>query len=285
MTKVIASGIVRLIRLATIVAFFPMGSSAEDTWCGNWWRDPGIGNWCRYCESSSGGSWMQCTGAHGEENSSWPNWPTGPQPTYCMQFPEAPQCQTPPPPEQATPCDSDQGPCPDTLTCPEGKVEVEGTCVDAIPVRIPSNSALSPARLPAPCMVSYDSVGDLVGKECCPGEEEAGIRRAIETIHRRLDNLRTAGTEILSEELMAKEVPVGATTICGNGQYFVQIHANLPPCIWNCTIFHEKTHARECVNLSLEQRANLSRREAETPAYMNELGCLIKLLKDAGLYP
>ena len=123
-------------------------------------------------------------------------------------------------------------------------------------------------------------------KQCCASEEEPEIRRSMEKINRRLDNLKKNGTALLPEELAGGSAIAGGVSGCAsNGQYFVTINPDLTPCIRKCVIFHEKTHERQCRNLGPERFANLPEPQSETPAYMNELGCLIKILRDAGRYP
>jgi RHS repeat-associated protein len=111
---------------------------------------------------------------------------------------------------------------------------------------------------------------------CCPSTEEPEIRLSMANIHRRLDNLAKNGTAVLPEELAAGSVTAGGVSGCAsNGQYFVTINPDLSPCIRKCVIFHEKIHERQCGTFGPQRFAGLSERESETPAYMNELGCLV----------
>lgn len=123
------------------------------------------------------------------------------------------------------------------------------------------------------------------GSKCCAAQEKQKIEDAMENT-RRIENLQKNGTAILPEDLAGGSVSVGGVSGCSsNGQYFVTIPPGLSPCVQKCVELHEKIHERQCRNLGPVRFAYLPEKESETPAYINELGCLIRTLKEAGPYP
>ena len=51
---------------------------------------------------------------------------------------------------------------------------------------------------------------------------------------------------------------------------------------YECEVVHEKVHSRQCMTFGAKFYL-LSEAEKEIPAYMMELGCLLKMQMDSGL--
>lgn len=134
--------------------------------------------------------------------------------------------------------------------------------------------------------------------KCCPTKEENDIQRLADQTRARLDQLRNFGTAVLPTDPPGA---FGAASGCSrdsfailNGQriripdqYNVVINVDplKHPCQYECTVKHEMVHARMCAALGGTKFNALSEPQVEVPAYMNELGCYLKLQLDNKLGP
>jgi RHS repeat-associated protein len=127
-------------------------------------------------------------------------------------------------------------------------------------------------------------------KPCCPGAEEQDIRREIEfqrSILTHLENGQSA--------LSVGRGKVGGMTFCQSfrlpdgtplppqASTTLYIDPEKHPCLYKCADRHEAVHRRQCMNLGPHVFGKLTEAEGEIPAYTEGLGCLIHLLRSAGL--
>jgi RHS repeat-associated protein len=130
---------------------------------------------------------------------------------------------------------------------------------------------------------------------CCPSANADQIQKDINNAQTRLLALQNTGTALLPTDTGAN---VGAMTGCLAGgvvkgtnigipnSFVIQMNKdpNKDPCGYQCELVHEKTHARQCMTWGATFYS-LSEAEREIPAYMMELGCLLKMQMDNGLGP
>ncbi len=76
------------------------------------------------------------------------------------------------------------------------------------------------------------------------------------------------------------------TSIRVPSQYIIDMKKDpkKDPCGYECELTHERVHARQCMTFGAKFYS-LSEAEREIPAYMMELGCLLKMQMNNGLGP
>jgi RHS repeat-associated protein len=159
------------------------------------------------------------------------------------------------------------------------------------PIFPPVNRYLFVAGNP---LVWSDPLG-LSPKPCCdPRREEENIRRRLNRLREIFGFLEQNGTLPITGT-----TPGGAMTFCvemrmmlPNGSFAPAQYqavsgetiagARATPCVRNCFEEHERVHRSHC-NVFKAAFGLLTTKEDEQPAYMNEIGCLLKTLSDAGL--
>ena len=133
--------------------------------------------------------------------------------------------------------------------------------------------------------------------KCCPRKEQDDIQKGAENAQRRLDHLREFGTAVLPTDTARN---VGGVTGCNErfalyhgkrvplpSEYRTTINVDPQkhPCDYECTAKHELVHARQCESMGATKFNALSEATKETPAYMVELGCYLKMQMDNKLGP
>jgi RHS repeat-associated protein len=129
--------------------------------------------------------------------------------------------------------------------------------------------------------------------QCCAAAEERQIRKQMEDVRQRIDALVKTGTAVLPG---GSNVSCAATTctvfrIPGTNIFTASAQTeyqpgcqNLSPCIKHCVDMHEAVHRRMCKRLGLKFHT-LTEYQSEYPAYMTELGCYIRTLREGGVNP
>jgi RHS repeat-associated protein len=129
---------------------------------------------------------------------------------------------------------------------------------------------------------------------CCPSNEEPNIRKRINGVRNFLDQLDATGTiaitgtvsplaETFCQGFKIKghediKLPSQASTVFVDPS-FKTSH----PCLGKCAEAHEALHRAQCISMGSDRYGSLTEKKKEFPAYMVELGCLIKVLRDSGL--
>jgi RHS repeat-associated protein len=130
---------------------------------------------------------------------------------------------------------------------------------------------------------------------CCPTANANQIQSDADNARKRLWALQTTGTAVLPTDTGAS---VGAMTGCLAGgvvkgtnigvpsQYVIAMmkDPNKDPCGYQCELAHERVHAKQCMALGAGF-FSMTEAQKEIPAYMMELGCLLKMQMDNGLGP
>ncbi len=131
------------------------------------------------------------------------------------------------------------------------------------------------------------------GLQCCAKGEESQIRREMENARNRIEALVKTGTAIIPG---GNNLPCAATTcsvfrVPGTNIFTTSSQTeyqpscqNLTPCIKRCVDMHEAVHRRMCKANGLKF-SMLSEYQGEYPAYMTELGCYIRTLREGGVNP
>ena len=129
----------------------------------------------------------------------------------------------------------------------------------------------------------------------CPAANANQIQADADNARRRLLALENTGTAVLPTDTAAN---VGGMTGCLAGgvvkgtnirvpnQYIIAMstNPNKDPCGYECELTHERVHARQCMTLGATFYS-LTEAQREIPAYMMELGCLLRMQYDNGLGP
>jgi len=129
---------------------------------------------------------------------------------------------------------------------------------------------------------------------CCAQKQVPAIRKRINGVRNFLDQLDSKGTisitgtvtplaETFCQGFKIRghediRLPSQATTV-----FVDPLFGKRQPCLFKCAEEHEGLHRRQCVKIGADKYGNLTEKQKEFPAYMVELGCLIKELQDAGL--
>jgi RHS repeat-associated protein len=129
---------------------------------------------------------------------------------------------------------------------------------------------------------------------CCASNEEPDIRKRINTVRNFLDQLDATGTIAITGT-----TSVLAATFCQGfkikGHEDIKIPSQATttftdpsfktnhPCLGKCAEAHEALHRAQCISMGADKYSSLTEKKKEFPAYMVELGCLIKILRDSGL--
>jgi RHS repeat-associated protein len=131
--------------------------------------------------------------------------------------------------------------------------------------------------------------------KCSPCDEQNDIKKAINNANQRLDALEQTGTAVIpGGASMNKQCAVttcqvmkvrGTDITLGTVADTVWTgQCKVSPCVRHCIDVHEGVHRRMCQKLGAKF-GTLNEFQMEHPAYMTELGCYIKTLRDAGLQP
>ena len=131
--------------------------------------------------------------------------------------------------------------------------------------------------------------------KCCPSSNADQIQKDIDNARRRLWALENTGTAVLPTDTGASVAAmtgclsggvVKGTNIRVPGQYIIDMKRdpNKDPCGYQCELVHERVHAKRCLALGAQYYSQ-SQAQMEIPAYMMELGCLLKMQMDNGLGP
>jgi len=123
---------------------------------------------------------------------------------------------------------------------------------------------------------------------CNPSCEQRDIQRRLDGLEKtgtavrpggQSSNKQCAVTTCQVMKVRGTDIVIGAfADTVWTGQ------CKLSPCVKRCMDLHEGVHRSMCGKLGPKFNG-LSEFQLEHPAYMTELGCLIRTLKDAGLYP
>jgi len=131
--------------------------------------------------------------------------------------------------------------------------------------------------------------------KCCPSSNADQIQKDADNARRRLWALENTGTAVLPTDTGAN---VGAMTGCLYGgvvkgtniripnQYVIDVRTDpaKDPCGYECQLAHERVYGSQCMALGAGF-VSMSEAQKEIPAYMMELGCLLKMQYDNGLGP
>ena len=131
--------------------------------------------------------------------------------------------------------------------------------------------------------------------KCCPSANADQIQKDADNARRRLWALENTGTAVLPTDIGAN---VAAMTGCLYGGVVKGTNVSVPnqyvidmkkdpkkdPCGYECELAHERVHAKQCMALGAAF-FSLTEAQEEIPAYMMELGCLLKMQYDNGLGP
>ena len=111
---------------------------------------------------------------------------------------------------------------------------------------------------------------DPLGLQSCCDE----LKKRRQRLHDILDTIEQG--KIPSGEL------AGSTSCAGNSYSMDMdwINQFTNPCWRDCVVAHENVHARQCRRIGSDGIAKLSYKSAERPAFLTELGCMIKKMRD-----